>query len=115
MAGIYETWEKSPRTPETMEEIRSYADSQRAVAELAMHKRRRTLIASAERHDRTKARRFARGKIKKNKGVGSKTSHALKNSSSSALSRKTQKTTIKQKPVFVRPDDQNKKRGVFKW
>ena len=98
LTGVYDAWEKSSRKPRTPEEVLSYADAQRARGEVAMLKRRQQIIIAQENRSRMGTARFA--------GQESKSTH--KKSSSHAFSRKTQKKTFKQKPVFVQPDRKTK-------
>ena len=108
MAEIYQAWEKSPRQPKTLEEIESYAYSQRATSELAIQKREKKLIAALEKRDLYQAMRTPSGSSKQKSGTSGEPGSSV---SSYSTIHKTE-----QVPIYVQPgtgSSGQKKSGVF--
>ncbi len=94
---IFYAWQDSGRKPKTQEEILSYADAKRAVAEGAVFQRRRELIAYLEQQDRAEARRLARGDMS-----GGRTERSAFSSGGANIN-KTKRVHVRKPVVHVKP------------
>lgn len=107
---VFNAWERSGRSPKTVEEVLSYADSKRAVTEAGLLKRRKKLIANAYQRERAERNRLAR----EERGTTIDKPNYSRSSRSVTQSNTVTRTIIKKDRIFVDPNNKDgSKPGVF--
>lgn len=117
--AVFKAWQKAGRRPETMEEIRSYAASKRAVHEANMLSRRKELIVALEKRKKARDLQLAKRELmERARGRSLSVRSAASLGSGGGVSNgKTSRITVRKPAVFVKPADRDAdqpSRGVFK-